>query len=162
MDTPSSRNSQGQFAPGNRGGPGRPRGRANALRRAAEDAVSPEHIGAITRRAVRMALEGNLSAMKFVFDRTCGKPVEGPSEAVASEVMLPNLTTAASCAAALDRIAEGLCSGAVDRETARVMVDVVQARLRAIETSELEARLAELEAAAQSVELGGRRRGGRR
>ena len=162
MDTPSSRNSQGQFAPGNQGGPGRPRGRASALRRAAEEAVSPEHIGAITRRAVRMALEGNLAAMKFVFDRTCGKAVEGPSEGVATEMVLPNLTTAASCAAAIDRIAEALCSGAVDRETAKVMVDVVQARLRAIETSELEARLAELEEAAKSVELDGRRRGGRR
>jgi hypothetical protein len=38
----------------------------------------------------------------------------------------------------------------------------VQARLKAIETSEMEARLAELEAAAQSVELGSRPRVGRR
>jgi hypothetical protein len=162
MDTQGSRNSRGQFAQGNPGGPGRPRGRASALRRAAEDAVSPEHIGAITRRAVRMALEGNLAAMMFVFDRTCGKPVEGPSEGVPSEIQMPNLSTAANCAAAIDRIAEGLCSGALDRETARVMIDVVQARIRAIETSELEARLADLEAAAQSVELAGRRRSARR
>ncbi len=161
MDTPSSRNSQGQFAPGNQGGPGRPRGRASALRRAAEEAVSPEHIGAITRRAIRMSLEGNLSAMKFVFDRALGKSVDGPSEGVASEIALPNLTTAASCAAAIDRIAEGLCSGTVDREAAQVLLDVIQVRLKAIEVNDLETRLAELEAAAKSVELNGRRRGGR-
>lgn len=41
------------------------------------------------------------------------------------------------------------------------MVDVAQARLKVIETRELEARLADLEAAAQSVGLAGRR-GGRR
>jgi hypothetical protein len=37
------------------------------------------------------------------------------------------------------------------------MLDVIQARMKAIEVSELEARIAELEEAAKAVDLGGRR-----
>ena len=47
----SGRDRTGRFAKGNQGGPGRPRGSGNALRRAAEEAVTPEHVAAIIRRA---------------------------------------------------------------------------------------------------------------
>ncbi len=50
------RDHRGRFAAGNQGGPGRRRGHANALRRAAEEAISPEHVAAIMRRATRKAV----------------------------------------------------------------------------------------------------------
>lgn len=55
-----------------------------------------------------------------MFDRTSGKPVEGPSEGVPAEIQMPNLATAANCAGAFDRIVEALWSGTVDREIARL------------------------------------------
>jgi len=51
--------------------------------------------------------------------------------------------------------------GAITVDTAKALIDVINVRVKAIEVKDLEGRLAELEAAAQSVELGSRRRGGR-
>ena len=76
---------------------------------------------------------------------------------------LPSLRSVADCTLAIDRLAQGICDGTVDREAAQVvLLDVIQVRLKAIELNDLEGRLAELEEAAKSVELDGRRRGGRR
>ena len=43
------------------------------LRGAAEDAITPDHVAAMARKATRMGLEGDLSAMRLVFERTCGR-----------------------------------------------------------------------------------------
>ena len=155
------RDRQGRFAEGNPGGPGRPRGTGNALRRAAEDAVTPEHIGAIIRRATRMALEGNLAAMRIVLERVCGRPHEAPSQGIPLDLDLPNLRTAANCAFAIDQLVEAICAGTCDHESAKVMIDVIQTRLKAIEVNDLEERIAELESAASAVELGARGNGRR-
>ena len=64
----SSRNEDGTFSKGNPGGPGRPRRWERELKKAATEAVTIEHVVAIMRRATRMALEGNLSAMRFVVE----------------------------------------------------------------------------------------------
>lgn len=154
----ADRDRNGRFTRGNQGGPGRPRGSGNALRRAAEEAVTPEHVAAIIRRATRMALEGDVTAMRIVLDRVCGKPTEAPWHGIELDVDLPSLRTAEKCAFAIDQVMDAVCRGACDRESARVMLDAIQARLKAIEVTELERRIAELEQAASTVELGGGRR----
>lgn len=150
MDQPSNiRDAHGRFVPGNPGGPGRTRGRTSALRRAAEQAVTPDHLAAIMRKATRLALEGNLAAMRIVMERTCGKPAEAP--AAGGEplgITLPKLETAADCTAALDCVIAGICRGDIEREAGKLLIDAVQARVRAIEATDLEARLGELEQAA--------------
>lgn len=153
----SGRERNGRFAKGNPGGPGRPRGSGNALRRAAEGAVTPDHVAAIIRRATRMALEGDIAAMRIVLERVCGRPHEAPAQGFEIDLDLPNLRTAKNCAFAIDRLLDSICSGACDRESAKVMLDVIQARMKSIEVGELEARIAELEEAAKAVDLGGRR-----
>jgi hypothetical protein len=149
--SPSSRDDGGRFASGNTGGPGRPRGRGNALRRAAEDAIAPEHITAILRRATRMALEGNMAAMRLVMERTCGRPFEAPATGMPVELELPQLRTAANCTFAIDKLAEAICKGTVDRDAAKILLEVIQTRLKAIEVTDLENRLAQLEQAAEAV-----------
>ena len=52
MSENEDRDVRGRFAQGNRGGPGGPRRRASELRRAAEDAISPEHIQAMIRKLI--------------------------------------------------------------------------------------------------------------
>jgi hypothetical protein len=157
--TPTDRDTNGRFAPGNRGGPGRPRGRGDELRQAAEDAVTPEHVGALMRRALRMALEGNLAAMRFVMERVCGRSADAPAQPAASlELELPRLNTAADCNAALQLIADGIAAGTLDREATKMLTDVIMARLKAIEVGDLEKRLGELEAIADTVEHRGPRR----
>jgi hypothetical protein len=160
MDTAAStpRDPQGRFTQGNPGGPGRPPGRGTVLRRAAEEAITPEHVAAIIRKATRMALEGNPAAMRLVLERVCGRAPDAPADGTPIYLPLPQLRTAANCALAIDRLAEAICDGRVDRDGAKVMLDVIQARLKAIEVNDLEERLAELEKQAANVDFGTGRR----
>ncbi|MBK8980676.1 MAG: hypothetical protein IPM29_32640 [Planctomycetes bacterium] len=143
--TSSGRDERGRFAPGNPGGPGGSRPRAFALRRAVEEAVTEEHVAAMIRRATRMGLEGNLAAMRFVLERVCGRVADAPTEAEPVDVELPPMRTAADCNVAMQRIIDGLVQGTVDRDTAAVVVDAIQTRLKSIEIMDLESRIARLE-----------------
>jgi hypothetical protein len=154
----SPRDRHGRFTPGNPGGPGRPQSPTTELRRALEDAISPEHAAAIIRRLTRLALEGDVPAARLVLERTCGRAADAPGETRAIGVELPRLRTPADCSLAIERIADGIAKGTVDIEVAKVLIDAIQVRVKTIETQELEQRLAELEKAAASVELGGKHR----
>jgi len=67
----NGRDSNGRFAAGNPGGPGGSRRRSSELRRAVEEAISPEHIAAMTtlieaemKAGVLLGTEGCLPSMK--------------------------------------------------------------------------------------------------
>ena len=157
----SNRNEDGTFARGNPGGPGRPPRWDRELRRAATEAITTEHVSAIMRRALRMALEGNLSAMKFVIETACGRPVEAEQPPEPLDFKLPALNTAADCGAAITRVLEGACAGTLADAKTKLLLDAVATRMRSIELRDLERRLAELERGAASVELPGSKiRGG--
>lgn len=163
MDQPvSHRNDDGRFAPGNRGGPGRPRSKGDDLRRAAEDAITPEHVAAIIRKATAQALQGNLTAARLVLERTCGRPREAPPEGTPIDMALPRMDTAAGCNLALQMLADAVVGGTVDMAAAKTLIDVIQTRLKAIEINDLEARLVELEKQTATVEIGPNRNGRRR
>jgi hypothetical protein len=153
---PEPRDANGRFGPGNAGGPGRPKGKGYELQRAAQDAVSAEHIQALMRKALRMGLEGNLPALKFVIERTCGRAPEMTVPMAPTDLALPSLRTAENCAAALDRILAAINAGTIGQSAARVMIDVVHARLKAIEVKDLGDRLAELEEQTRNVDFGRR------
>jgi hypothetical protein len=146
----TGRDANGRFTAGNPGGPGGARRRPSDLRRAAEEAITPEHVQAMMRKAMRMALEGNLSAMRFVMERTTGRAPESPMDVVPLGITLPRLQTAAHCNAAIERLFDGIVKGEVDRETAKLLIDTVQTRLRVLEVTSLEERLAELERMAEA------------
>ncbi len=150
--TDAGRDTQGRFAAGNAGGPGGARRRSSELRRAAEEAITTEHVAAIMRRATRMALEGNLAAMRFVLERTTGRAAEAPIEAEPLGIALPALHTATDCNAAIERIVESIVAGKVERDAAKLLLDAIQTRLKAIELNELETRLAQLEETARVVD----------
>ena len=152
----NGRDEQGRFAVGNAGGPGGPRRRTSELRRAAEDAITPEHVAAMVRKATRMGLEGDLGAMRLVFERTCGRSAQAPVDAEPVDVTLPSLRTAENCNTAIERLIDGICAGTVDRDVAKLLIDAIETRLKAIEVNELEERLAQLEQTAEHVV--GRRR----
>lgn len=151
----NGRDERGRFAKGNPGGPGGPRRRQSELRRAAEDAITTDHVAAMVRKATRMGLEGNLQAMRLVFERTCGRAGDSPVEAEPLGISLPRLRTAADCNAAMELLIDGLCEGVLDRDSAKLLISAIETRLKAIEVNELEERLAQLE---QSAEHVGRRR----
>ena len=125
------------------------------LQRAAEDAVGPEHVTGMVRRAVRAGLEGNYGATKMVLDRVCGRPPEAQREVEPTEVALPNLSTAANCTTAIDRIIAGIAAGTIDLPTAKFLLDAVEKRMKAIGLHDHEEQLVELEKQAALVDLGG-------
>jgi hypothetical protein len=133
---------------------------AEQLRLAVEEAVTPEHLTAVMRRVLRMSLEGNLSAIRVLLERTCGRPAQAPTAGTTVNIDLPRLHTVAECTLAIDRLADGVCQGAIDHDAAKILLEVVQTRLKAIEVNDLETRLIELEKSATVVEFDGRTRRG--
>ncbi|MFN3242928.1 MAG: DUF5681 domain-containing protein [Planctomycetota bacterium] len=148
-DSTPARDERGRFATGNTGGPGGARKRAHELRRAAEEAVTPEHIQAMIRKALHMALKGDVQAMRFVSDRVIGRPTDTPSEPEPVRFDMPRLRTIQDCHSATEVVINAICAGSVERESAQLLVDAIQARLRAIEATEIEERLARVEQAAE-------------
>lgn len=156
-DKTEGRDERGRFASGNRGGPGGARRRALDLRKAAEEAISPEHVQGIVRRVARMALEGNLSAARLVLDRVCGKPPELREEAAPLPFELPRLQTIVDCNTAIERLVAAMCAGAIEQREADTLLKAIQVRIRVIESSEIEERLAQLERALKQADLHGGR-----
>ncbi len=74
---PARRDRRGHFASGNPGGPGNPHAAQVArLRSAMLEAVSEADIKAVARRLVKLALEGDVPAIRELLLRTIGKPLE--------------------------------------------------------------------------------------
>jgi hypothetical protein len=83
--------------------------------------------------------------MRLALDRTCGRAAEAPVETERIDVAIPKLRTAADCAAAVDRLVEGHVNGSINGESMNRLLAAVQARLKAIEITDLEERLTQLE-----------------
>ena len=74
---PNGRRRDGRFAKGNPGGPGNPHGAKVAqLRSALLAAVTEDDVREIVERLVRLAKEGDLAAVRELFLRTIGRPLE--------------------------------------------------------------------------------------
>ena len=129
----------GRFAPGNPGGPGRPKGARHAAL-AALDAIGAEAAEAVLRRVVEDAKAGDLRAAEILLRRLWperkGQPVE---------VALPEVASAADLVPALAALVASMGRGDVTPEEARAICAVLETQRRAIETAELEARVAVLE-----------------
>ena len=150
---------RGRFAPGNKGGPGGPRRHAAMLRRAAEEAITTEHVEALMRKALRQGLEGNLQASRFVMEQAAGRVPDAPPEIDPIPIKLPPLETAADCAEAAGLVLDAFTKREVTGDDAETLQGAINTRLKAIEVTEVEQRLVELENIADAVEHG---RGGRR
>jgi len=105
------------------------------------------------RKALRMGLQGNLSAMRFVVERTCGRPPDAPLTAVPLDITPPKLRTAGDCTAAIQKVVDAMCRGELDLIHGKVLLDAIATQAKLIEGSEMEARLAELERQAGAVDF---------
>ncbi len=90
----NGRHRNGQFVKGNAGGPGNPHGRRVATLRAMLLAeVGDEDFKAVARRLVELAKEGDLPAVRELFDRMLGKP-KGSAELLEEEITTAELDEA--------------------------------------------------------------------
>lgn len=152
MAETEGRDERGRFKPGNQGGPGGPHRHAAELRRAAQEAITPTHVDALMRKALRQGLEGNLSASRFVMEQAAGRPPDAPTAVDPIPLTLPPLETAADCNLAMGRLIEGVVDRSIAGDDAWLLLDAIKTRLKAIEVTEVEQRLAALETITDAVE----------
>jgi hypothetical protein len=128
------------FRPGVSGNPsGRPRGSRNATTIALESLLDGQAT-ALTQKAVDLALEGDLIALRICLDRILPVRKNRPIEFV-----LPPIETIADAPKAIGAITAAVASGEITVSDAADVSRLVEAYVRAIEASDLDKRLRALE-----------------
>lgn len=137
MTRKNGRNTDGTFGPGN---PGKPKGARHAATRAVETLLEGE-AEALGRKAVEMALDGDSTALRLCIERIAPRPKDAP---VCFDA--PEITNASDAAKAAGAILSAVAAGELTPSEGAQAIAIVEAYRRALETSELESRLAALEA----------------
>lgn len=131
------RNPDGTFATGN---PGRPKGARHKVTLAVEAMLEGQK-EALTQAAIDKALEGDVTALRICLDRIAPARKDAP---VSFE--LPDIKTAADAADAARSILAAVAEGEITPLEAATVMGVIEQFRRALETTELETRIAALEA----------------
>ena len=130
-----------RFRPGRSGNPkGRPRGSRSKATLAAEALLEGE-AEALTRKAVELALAGDLTALRLCLERLVPPRRDRPVT-----VELPRIETAADVVAASSALIGAVASGAITPSEAVHVARLMDVHVQAIQTHELEQRLVRLEA----------------
>jgi hypothetical protein len=129
------------FAPGHSGNPnGRAKGARNKATVLAEQLLDGE-AGALLRKVIDKALEGDTAALRLCLDR-----VLPPRRDRLVTFALPKIETAKDACAAAAAILAACANGELSPREAVELVGLVGAYVQMLETSQLEAGLAALEA----------------
>ena len=131
------RKPDGTFAAGN---PGRPKGARHKATQAIEAMLEGQQ-QALTQAAINKALEGDVTALRLCLDRIAPARKDAPVS-----FDLPDIETAADAANAARAILKAVADGDVTPMEAATVMAVVEQFRRTLETTELERRLAALEA----------------
>ncbi|MBL6948938.1 MAG: hypothetical protein ISR51_09720 [Rhodospirillales bacterium] len=94
----------------------------------------------MTRKAIEKALEGDMAAIRLCLERILPAVKSRPIE-----IDLPPVETAQDIEAAHGAVIAAMARGEITPDDAGTIASVLEAKRRAIETVELEARLSELE-----------------
>lgn len=132
----AGRTSTGQFAAGN---PGKPRGTRHKATQAALALLDGE-AGALTRKAVEMALAGDTTALRLCLER-----IAPPRRDAPVQFTLPRMATALDAAKAAGAVLEAVAAGELTPTEGAHLMALVETYRRTLETTELEARVAALE-----------------
>jgi hypothetical protein len=128
-----------QFQPGHPGGPGRPAGSRNkatlALDQIADDAGK-----AILEMMVEAAKGGDMRAAELVLQRIWPARKSRPIA-----LTLPAIRSASDVVAAVGAVADAVGAGEITPDEGQAVASILEAKRKAIETVELEGRVAALE-----------------
>jgi hypothetical protein len=129
-----------------RGNPGRPKGARHAAL-VALDAIGAEGAADVLRKVVEAAKGGDMRAADILLSRLWpagkGRPVA---------LDLPLMEQAADLPQALGAVAAAVGAGVLTPEEGQAVAAVLEAQRRAIETADLERRMADMEARMQRRE----------
>ncbi|NNM55852.1 DUF5681 domain-containing protein [Acidocella sp.] len=130
----------GRFKPGQSGNPaGKPRGSRHRVTMLAEKLMSDD-AEAIVKAVLDAAQKGDMSAARLVLDRIA--PARKGSVVMLD---LPPVSDAAGVTQALAAVVQAMAAGEIAPDEAQAVSAVLEGQRRAIETVELERRIAELE-----------------
>ena len=135
---------RGRGRPFRRGESGNPRGKAAGTRSRAIrllDQLGEQHSEALVKRAVELALGGDTAALGLLLRRVWPERRGAPVA-----IQIPELRGPEDLAAALGGVAQAVAGGAISPEEGASVAAVLEGHRRALETVELERRLAALEA----------------
>ena len=139
------------FQPGNSLGKGRPAGSRNKAALALEQMLEGEG-GAITRKAIQLAKQGNPMALKLCFERLISVVKERP---LALE--LPKIRTLEDLYKAFDAIMQAALEGRITSEQAANLTKALETGRKWIETEDLVRRMEEMKIAIEEMKNNERR-----
>ncbi len=125
--------------PFKKGNPGRPKGSLNKVTLAAQALLDGE-AEALTRKAIEKALDGDATALRLCLERLCP-----PRKMRSVTIALPKVKDAAGVASAQNAVVQAVASGEVTPDEGIALTTILDARRKAIETLDLEARITALE-----------------
>jgi len=134
--TIAGRGPGGRFAAGN---PGRPPGTRHKTTQAILTLLDGEAV-ALTRKAVELALSGDVTAMRLCLDRVAPAPKDAPIS-----FALPPLADAQDAAKAMAALVASVASGEITPGEAASVASLIETWRKAHETGEMEDRVAALE-----------------
>lgn len=128
------------FKPGKSGNPaGRPPGSLNKATVAAQTLLDGE-AEALTRKAVELAMNGNMAALRLCLERICPPRKERPIN-----VNLPTVAEAGDLPRLTSAILEAVGKGELDPGQAAALASLVANHSKALELAEIEKRISALE-----------------
>jgi hypothetical protein len=141
-DNTTKKQKAAAFQKGQSGNPsGRPKGARNKTTLALEALLDGE-AEAITRKAVEMALEGDVTAMRLCMDRILPPRKERPIM-----FSMPKMETAADAVKASAALVDAVAAGDITPSEAGELSKLVDGFTKAVELHEIQQRLDKLEAA---------------
>lgn len=128
-----------RFQAGNPGGSGRPAGSRNKATLML-DALADGAAAAILQKQVELAKDGDQRAAEVILSRCWPARKSRPVS-----LTLPAIQSAADVVAAVGAVADAVGAGDITPEEGAAVASILEAKRRAIETVELEVRVAALE-----------------
>jgi hypothetical protein len=136
------RQAGGKFAPGNRLSNGRKPGSRNRTTLAALNLLDGE-AERLSRRAVELALAGDVAALKLCIDKVAPPRRDRPVE-----ITMDRIETAADACSAISDLIEAVAAGELAPSEADAVAALIERRAKLTELSDIEQRLSALEKAA--------------
>ena len=133
------KSADGRFQPGNPGGPGRPAGSRNKATLAL-DALADGDAEAILQKQIEMAKDGDQRAAEVILSR-----VWPARKSRAINLDLPPVNAPADIVPALGRIADAVARGEITPDEGAAVAAVLEGKRKAIETTDVLARIEALE-----------------
>ena len=118
---------------------GKPKGSLNKVTLAIQSLLDGEG-EALTRKAIELAKDGDMPALKLCLDRICP-----PRKSRPINIDLPDVSTGEGVSAAQAVIVRVVAEGEITPDEGSTLSSILEARRKSIETADIETRLGKLE-----------------